>query len=63
MAHLAPFLAILVMSALVSDRGLAAARTAAGAAVGALQGLAGYLRALGRRYARLASASSAYDRL
>ena len=54
MAHLVPFLAIVVVSVLVSDRALSEARSAAGLAVAVARALVGYLRTLGRRYARLA---------
>lgn len=55
MAHLTPFIAIVVVATLVSDRGLSAARSAIGVAVDVARGLGEHLRALGRRYARLAA--------
>ena len=54
MEHLVPILAVLVVTALVTDRGLAALRAGAGALVTMGRGLVEYLRALGRWYARLA---------
>ena len=53
MAHLTPFLAIVVVTLLASDRGLSATRRAAVAVVYAARGLVDYMRSVGRRYGRL----------
>ena len=53
MSHLAPFLAIVVITMLVSERGFAAARSAVGGVIVAARGVVDFLRTLGRRYARL----------
>ena len=54
MSHLTPFLAIALVTVLVSDRGFSALRSAVGLAVAGARGVVEYLRAQGRRYARLA---------
>ena len=54
MSHLTPFLAIAVVTVLVSDRGISTVRAAAGLALTLARGLVEYLRAICRRYARLA---------
>ena len=54
MSHLTPFIAIALVILLVSDRGLAAVRSALGAAVAVAHGVVEHVRALGRRNARLA---------
>lgn len=58
MEHLIPTLAVLIVTALVTDRGLAALRAAADGVAAAAHGLSEYLRALGRWYARFAFGSS-----
>ena len=54
MSHLIPFIAIAVVAMVASDRGLGALRAGALATAGVVRGLADYLRALWRWYARLA---------
>ena len=48
MAHLTPFLAIMVVTVLVSDRGLSTIRSAAGVGATAVRGLVDSMRTLGR---------------
>ena len=57
MEHLVPVLAVLVVTVLVTDRGLAALRAGADALAAVARGLTEYLSALGRWYARLAFGS------